>query len=84
MKLSDQGLQNKQEWISKGYQLPAFDRSEMIANTHKNPVWVHFGAGNIFRAFHANLAQKALESAKALIMKLWKNNTVRTMISPFL
>ena len=62
MKLSDHGLQNKQEWISKGYQLPAFDRSEMIANTHKNPVWVHFGAGNIFRAFHANLAQKALES----------------------
>jgi fructuronate reductase len=33
----------------------------MIAQTHKTPEWVHFGAGNIFRIFPAALAQQLLE-----------------------
>ncbi len=33
----------------------------MIRKTIEAPVWVHFGAGNIFRAFQANLAQRMLE-----------------------
>ena len=61
MKLSTAGLQNQEEWTAKGYHLPRYDRAAMIEETRKNPVWVHFGAGNIFRAFHANLAQKLLE-----------------------
>ncbi len=52
---------NKKEWEDKGYHLPAFDREKMIAHTKKNPVWVHFGAGNIFRAFQAAAAQRMLE-----------------------
>jgi fructuronate reductase len=33
----------------------------MIKATGENPVWVHFGAGNIFRAFHAEIAQRMLD-----------------------
>ena len=33
----------------------------MVAETVANPEWVHFGAGNIFRAFQANLSQRMLE-----------------------
>ncbi len=65
MKLSTEGLQNTQEWIEKGYHLPAYDRAAMIAATKENPTWVHFGAGNIFRAFQANLAQRLLEEGAA-------------------
>lgn len=65
MKLSTQGLSNEKEWEEKGYHLPQYDRAAMIAETKKNPTWVHFGAGNIFRAFQAALAQKLLESGDA-------------------
>ena len=61
MKLSVKGLENAAEWTEKGYALPKFDREAMIAKTVNNPTWVHFGAGNIFRAFHANLAQRMLD-----------------------
>ncbi|MBO5552465.1 MAG: mannitol dehydrogenase family protein [Lachnospiraceae bacterium] len=60
MKLTEEGLQNKEEWRRKGYELPEFDRRKMIAETKERPVWVHFGAGNIFRAFQAAAAQKLL------------------------
>lgn len=64
MKLSVKGLENTAEWTGKGYALPKFDRPAMIAETVKNPTWVHFGAGNIFRAFHANLAQRLLDAGE--------------------
>ena len=62
LKLSEQGLQNRAEWERKGYILPAFDRARMIENTAKRPVWAHFGAGNIFRAFQCAAAQKMLDA----------------------
>ena len=65
MKLSTEGLKNQQEWLEKGYHLPQYDRAAMIAETRENPVWVHFGAVNIFRAFQANLAQRLLEEGSA-------------------
>ena len=61
MKLTVQGLSDKKAWEEKGYHLPSYSREDMIAETKQNPAWVHFGAGNIFRAFHAVLAQKLLE-----------------------
>ncbi len=60
MRLSAEGLQNKQAWEAKGYRLPEFDREAMIAATKENPYWIHFGAGNIFRAFQANVVQNLL------------------------
>ncbi|MCR5558400.1 MAG: mannitol dehydrogenase family protein [Butyrivibrio sp.] len=55
----------KAEWKDKGYFVPSFDREKMIAETVANPEWVHFGAGNIFRAFQANLSQRMLEEGSA-------------------
>ena len=48
-------------WKEKGYFVPSYDREKMVAKTVAAPQWVHFGAGNIFRAFQANLAQRMLE-----------------------
>ena len=66
MKLSNAGISNAQEWEEKGYHLPQYDRAAMIEATKANPTWVHFGGGNIFRAFQAALAQKLLESGDAV------------------
>ena len=39
---------------------PKFDRDKVKAATAENPFWIHFGAGNIFRAFQANVVQNLL------------------------
>lgn len=61
MKLSVEGLSNCSLWQSKGYILPTYDRKKMQELTNAAPTWIHFGAGNIFRAFQANLAQRLLD-----------------------
>ena len=61
MKLDSNSYKEKKQWEEKGYQLGDYSRDEMIERTLENPSWVHFGAGNIFRAFHENLAEKLLE-----------------------
>jgi mannitol-1-phosphate/altronate dehydrogenases len=63
LKLTSQGL-NKQ-WSDKGYKLPKFNQQEIKKNTKETPEWIHFGAGNIFRAFQANVVQELLDK-KAL------------------
>lgn len=62
MRLNEAGLKNRTEWESKGYDLPKFDREKVTAATKAAPKWIHFGAGNIFRAFQANVAQNLLNS----------------------
>ena len=64
MKLSEIKNGISLEWAEKGYQMPAFDIEAIRAKTHAEPVWVHFGAGNIFRAFPAALLNDALNSDK--------------------
>ena len=62
MKLNNKELENKKVWTDKGYNVLSYDRKKMIENTHNNPMWVHFGAGNIFRIFPAKLCQTLLEN----------------------
>jgi len=61
MRLNNKDLANKAQWEKAGIELPKFDREAMIAATMKTPEWVHFGAGNIFRAYLAALSQSLLE-----------------------
>ncbi|NBJ94009.1 mannitol dehydrogenase family protein [Parablautia muri] len=60
MKLNEQGLKDRLKWEEAEYSLPKFDRGKVMAATKENPFWIHFGAGNIFRAFQANVVQNLL------------------------
>ena len=61
MKLSNVSItENRALFEAKGYEMPCFDRAQMMANTARRPTWVHFGAGNIFRGFLAPLSQQML------------------------
>jgi fructuronate reductase len=66
MKLKDilSGNLRAAEWESKGYQLPKFDIEAVRRKTHEQPTWVHFGGGNIFRAFPASILNDALNTGK--------------------
>jgi len=61
MKLNAESLKNSEFWNKAGIALPRFDREKMIVATMTAPKWIHFGPGNIFRAFPAAMAQKLLE-----------------------
>ena len=62
MKLTDilTGRYDSAEWESKGYRLPKYDIDAVKAKTAARPTWVHFGGGNIFRAFPAAILNEAL------------------------
>ncbi len=64
MKLTDIKNGVSPVWAEKGYQLPAFDVEAVKAKTAAEPTWIHFGAGNIFRAFPAAVLQQVLDSGK--------------------
>lgn len=55
---------NSKELEEKGYILPKFDREAVRKKTYDSPFWIHFGAGNIFRAFQANAVMKMLNAGK--------------------
>ena len=66
MKLTDllSGSFNAAEWEAKGYELPKFDINAVREKTAKEPTWVHFGGGNIFRAFPAAILNDALNTGQ--------------------
>ena len=53
---------DRDTFLAAGYHLPEFDYDTVHKNTVEHPHWIHFGAGNIFRAFQANVAQNLLNS----------------------
>lgn len=62
MKLTLQGISERTQWEEKGYQLPQYDINKMKKVTKEAPFWIHFGAGNLFRAFHAGVVQNLLNA----------------------
>lgn len=60
LNLSYEGIKDKEKWLEKGIKLPLYDIDEMRKATVEEPIWIHFGAGNIFRGFIASLQQKLL------------------------
>lgn len=62
MKLTHETVwSNNQEWKEAHVALPHFDYERVKKNTYENPQWIHFGAGNIFRAFQCALQQELLD-----------------------
>ena len=60
MRLSNDGIKSL-EWQEKGYKTISYDREALVKKTHDAPIWVHFGAGNIFRGFPARLQEELVE-----------------------
>ena len=50
MKLTDLQKEVSPVWEEKGYEVLKYDREAVKQKTKEAPTWVHFGAGNIFRA----------------------------------
>ena len=61
MKLTYEGIKNREGWETAGITLPGYDVEAVAEATKKAPRWVHFGIGNIFRVFLGGIADTLLE-----------------------
>lgn len=61
MKLLHSLTSEKSLFLERGYRLPSYDREALKARTQKEPTWLHFGPGNIFRAYQAEILEKAID-----------------------
>ena len=58
MKLTYKGLREVDAWQKAGVLLPPYDPEALSEKTVANPLWVHFGIGNIFRIFIGTIADQ--------------------------
>ncbi|MCT3399227.1 mannitol dehydrogenase family protein, partial [Lentilactobacillus hilgardii] len=58
VKITDNYLTDKKAFTDAGIKVPSYDITQKTGATR----WVHFGGGNLFRAFHAAIADRLLES----------------------
>lgn len=86
MKLNLKDL-NNQSYIDNNYKLPQYDIAKMRENTLKTPKWIHFGAGNIFRAYPAKLHQfllnKGLEDTGIIVAEGFDYEIIDKVFTPF-
>jgi len=82
----------KQAWIErdkwkKDYIISSYDREKIKAKTAKEPIWLHFGAGNIFRAFMAaamdSLLEKGLSDKGIIVCEDFDKELVSLAYEPY-
>ena len=64
MKLSLEGISNREVWKNANITLPSYDYCQIRKNSLATPVWLHFGIGNIFRIFIGSIADQLLANGE--------------------
>ncbi len=63
--LDKEAIQSKKDSFSRiGIKTPNYDYRGIWEETKKEPIWLHIGGGNLFRAFHSVLQQHLIEKQK--------------------
>ncbi|MFV0521927.1 MAG: mannitol dehydrogenase family protein [Mangrovibacterium sp.] len=88
MKLNTHTLLNHSEDLkTAGFELPIFNLQQIKESTKSNPKWIHFGAGNIFRAYIANCCQTILNKnaydCGILAVETFDNEVITKAYRPF-
>lgn len=64
VKITDDYKAKKADFAKAGIKVPTYDQAEVTKNALAAPQWVHFGGGNLFRAFHAAIASHLIDAGK--------------------
>lgn len=79
--------ENRAEWEKAGITLYSYDDEAVQAATQQAPQWVHFGGGNIFRAFIAALQQhllnKGLAKTGIITAETYDEEVIEKVYRPF-
>jgi fructuronate reductase len=65
LQLNRVDIVKKKEWEAAGVKMPSYDWAAVASRTRQNPRWLHFGVGNLFRAYIARLQQTLLNTGKS-------------------
>ena len=75
------------ELKERGVRLPACDVAALKRAGVEQPVWIHFGGGNLFRAFHAQIAQdladKGLLTRGVVVVETFRPFTLDEVYGPY-
>ena len=47
MRLTREGIKDREKWLASGIGLPEFDYESVKDKTKESPVWIHFGAKGV-------------------------------------
>lgn len=87
VRLTDDYLATTAAFNKVGIKVPQFDQGEVVKAAKEKPIWVHFGGGNLFRCFHAGIAQNLLNSgdlkAGVIVAETYDDGVVEQAYKPF-
>ncbi|MGX7199314.1 mannitol dehydrogenase family protein [Enterococcus nangangensis] len=64
IRLKEDWTTQKAAYEEAGITLPKCDVATLKANVSEKPQWIHFGGGNLYRGFHAAVAQDLADQGK--------------------
>lgn len=75
------------ELTRMGVELPVYDTDAVRAAGLERPRWIHFGGGNLYRAFHAQIAQelanKGLLDRGVVVAETFRPFTLDEVYAPY-
>lgn len=87
MKLCLKELNNIETSLKGIVKTPMYDIEKIKENTNKAPKWLHFGAGNIFRAYIGKMAQnllnKGLEDTGIIVAESFDEEIIDKVYTPY-
>ncbi|MHC5228652.1 mannitol dehydrogenase family protein [Enterococcus sp. LJL99] len=64
MEITENYKTNPEIFEERNIKIPCYSDQVMRSATEMNPEWVHFGGGNLYRCFHAGVAQELLNTSE--------------------
>ena len=87
MKLCIDELDNIKNSLTGKIKTPVYDIKKIKENTEKTPKWLHFGAGNIFRAYIGKMDQilieKGLENTGIIVAESFDTEIIDKVYTPY-
>ena len=87
MKFCINELENIKTSLNGKVKTPMYDVKKIKENTEKAPKWLHFGAGNIFRAYIGKMAQtlleKGLEDTGIIVAESFDTEIIDKVYTPY-
>ncbi|MFD1484720.1 mannitol dehydrogenase family protein [Lacticaseibacillus baoqingensis] len=87
VRLTDDYLKDPEAFKQAGITVPQFDQAQAAQAAAEAPVWVHFGGGNLFRCFHAKIAQDLLNQgalkAGVIVAETYDDGVVEQAYAPY-
>ncbi|MFC7393046.1 mannitol dehydrogenase family protein [Scopulibacillus cellulosilyticus] len=83
----DELITKKEQFAETGIKTPEYDFEKVWEVTEKEPTWLHFGGGNLFRAFHSVLQQHLIEKKEIdkgiIVVSSGNSGTIEKIYHPY-